>query len=94
MASLNFTSGKKPLTVFSMVGVADIVLLLLIFFMLTSNFIPQFGIQVNLPQANTSAPTEATRVTVAIPKDGVFYVDGQRVPREGLFEAMTEANGT
>ncbi len=94
MASLDFTSGKKPLTVFSMAGLADIVLLLLIFFMLTSNFIPQFGIQVNLPQADTSAPTEATRVTVAITKDGTFYVDGQRVPSEGLFEAVTEAKGT
>ena len=94
MASFNFTSDKKPLTVFSMAGLADIVLLLLIFFMLTSNFIPQFGIQVNLPQADTSAPTEATRVTVAITIDGTFYVDGQRVPSEGLFEAITEAKGT
>ncbi len=94
MASFNFTSDKKPLTVFSMAGMADIVLLLLIFFLITSNFIPQFGIQVNLPQADTSAPTEATRVTVAITKEGVFFVDGNRVPREGLFEAMTEAKGT
>ena len=94
MASFNFTSDKKPLTVFSTAGLADIVLLLLIFFLITSNFIPQFGIQVNLPQADTSAPTDANRVTVAITKDGVFYVDGQRVPREGLLEAMTEAKGT
>ncbi len=94
MASFSFTSGKEPLTVFSMAGMADIVLLLLIFFLITSNFIPQFGIQVNLPQADTSAPTEATRVTVAITKEGVFFVDGNRVPREGLFEAMTEAKGT
>jgi len=94
MASFSFTSGKEPLTVFSMAGMADIVLLLLIFFLITSNFIPQFGIQVNLPQADTSAPTEATRVTVAITKEGVFFVDGNRVSREGLFEAMTEAKGT
>jgi len=94
MASFNFTSDKKPLTVFSMAGMADVVLLLLIYFMITSNFIPQFGIQVNLPQADTSAPTEATRVTVAITKEGVFFVDGNRVSREGLFEAMTEAKGT
>ncbi len=94
MASFNFTSDKKPLTVFSMAGLADIVLLLLIFFMLTSNFIPQFGIQVNLPQADTSAPTEATRVTIALTEDGTFYVDGQRVASEGLSEAITEAKGT
>ena len=94
MASFHFTSDKKPLTVFGMAGLADIVLLLLIFFLLTSNFIPQFGIQVNLPQADTSAPTETNRVTVAITKDGTYYVDGQRTPSEGLLEAMTEAKGT
>lgn len=94
MASFSFTSDKKPLTVFSMAGMADVVLLLLIFFLITSNFIPQFGIQVNLPQADTSAPTEATRVTVSITKEGVFFVDGNRVPREGLLEAVTEAKGT
>lgn len=94
MASFNFTSDKKPLTVFSMAGLADIVLLLLIFFLLTSNFIPQFGIQVNLPQADTTAPTEAERVTVSLTKDGVFYVDGERIPRDGLLEAITQAKGT
>ena len=90
----DFSSGKKPLATFGMAGLADIVFLLLIFFLLTSNFIPQFGIQVNLPQADTSAPTEATRVTVALTKDGTFYVDGQRVASEGLFEAITQAKGT
>jgi biopolymer transport protein ExbD len=94
MASFNFTSDKKPLTVFGMAGLADIVLLLLIFFLLTSNFIPQFGIQVNLPQADTTVPTEAERVSVSLTKDGVFYVDGERTPRDGLLEAITQAKGT
>ena len=94
MASFNFTSDKKPLTVFGMAGLADIVLLLLIFFLLTSNFIPQFGIQVNLPQSDTTVLTEPERVTVAITKDGTFYVDGQRTPSEQLLEALTEAKGT
>ncbi|MFQ5570858.1 MAG: ExbD/TolR family protein [Rhodothermales bacterium] len=92
--SFNFSSGKKPLTVFGMAGLADIVLLLLIFFLLTSNFIPQFGIQVNLPQANASSPNEAQNITVAITKEGRFYVDGSRVARESLLDAMTQARTT
>jgi len=91
--SFNFSTGRKPLSNFGMAGLADIVLLLLIFFLLTSNFIPQFGIQVNLPQADAAAPNEPTYVTVAITSEGRFYVDQSEVPRSGLLEAVTLARG-
>ena len=90
----DFSSGKKPLKVFGMAGLADIVLLLLIFFLLTSNFIPQFGIQVNLPQADAAAPNEPNHVSVAITAEGRYYVDGNQVARENLLTAVTEAQGT
>lgn len=90
---MHFSSGKKPLTVFGMAGLADIVLLLLIFFLLTSNFIPQFGIQVNLPQADAAAPNEPSYITVAISKEGRFYVEQNEVPRSGLLNAITQIRG-
>ena len=92
--AFDFSSGRKPLKVFGMAGLADIVLLLLIFFLLTSNFIPQFGIQVNLPQADAAAPNEPNHVSVAITSEGQFYVDGNQVAREDLLEAVSEAQGT
>ena len=91
--SLNFSTSRKPLTTFSLAGLTDIVLLLLIFFLLTSNFIPQFGIQVNLPQAETAAPTQAQYVTVVITEEGRFYVEQEEVPREGLLEAVRGVRG-
>lgn len=91
--AFDFSTSRKPLSVFSMAGLTDIVLLLLIFFLLTSNFIPQFGIQVNLPEAETSAPAQGQFVTVVITEDGEYYVDQQRTPREGLLEAIREARG-
>lgn len=91
--ALNFSTSKKPLTTFSLAGLTDIVLLLLIFFLLTSNFIPQFGIQVNLPQADTAAPTQSQYVTVVITEDDRFYVEQDEVPRDGLLEALREARG-
>ena len=92
--AFDFSSGKQPRKVFGMAGLADIVLLLLIFFLLTSNFIPQFGIQVNLPQADAAAPNEPNHVSVAITAEGQFYVDGSQVAREDLLEAVTTAQGT
>lgn len=91
--NFDFSNTREPMTAFSMAGLTDIVLLLLIFFLLTSSFIPQFGIQVNLPQAETSAPMEQQYVSVAITDDGRFYVNQNLVPREGLLDALRDAKG-
>ncbi len=91
--NFNFSSQNKPLSTYSLAGLTDIVLLLLVFFLLTSNFIPQFGIQVNLPQAETSAPMDDRYVSVAITADGQYYVNQHAVQREQLAEALREAKG-
>ncbi len=91
--NFNFSSNNKPLATYSLAGLTDIVLLLLVFFLLTSNFIPQFGIQVNLPQAETSAPMDDQYVSVAITADGQYYVNQNPVQREQLADALREAKG-
>ena len=73
---------------FSQAGLADIVLLLLIFFLLTSNFIPQFGIQVNLPRTQTATPTVAQYVSVSVTSDGTFYVEQQQITGDALIPAI------
>ncbi len=93
MASIDFSTAKKPLKTYSLAGMADVVFLLLIFFLLTSSFIPQFGIQVNLPQANASAPMESQYVNVSITDDGRFFVDREQVPKEGLLNAIRDKIG-
>ncbi len=91
--SFQFSSSRKPLSVFSAAGLTDIVLLLLIFFLLTSSFIPQFGIRVNLPNADASAPADPNYVTVVITDDGRFFVEQDEVPREALLDAIVNAKG-
>jgi biopolymer transport protein ExbD len=90
---LSFSTGKKVLAEYSLAGLADIVLLLLIFFLLTSNFIPQFGIQVNLPQAESSAPMESEYLNIAITSEGRFYVDQAPVSRENLLSEIQNVRG-
>ncbi len=89
----HFSSKREPIVAFSMASMTDMVLLLLIFFLLTSNFIPQFGIQVNLPQSETAAPMENEYVSVAITEDGLFYVNQTQTTREGLLQAIEGAKG-
>lgn len=91
---LQFSNSRKPLSIFSAAGLTDIVLLLLIFFLLTSSFIPQFGIRVNLPNADASAPADPNYVTVVITDDGRFFVEQDEVPREALLDTIAQTKGT
>jgi biopolymer transport protein ExbD len=81
----------EPLTLFSQSSLTDIVLLLLIFFLLTSSFVTNFGIKVDIPKAETGAQTEAQYITVAVTKDGQFYVDGNTTSSGMLATALREA---
>ncbi|MEW6609057.1 MAG: biopolymer transporter ExbD [bacterium] len=65
----------------------DIVFLLLIFFMLTANFIMQPGIKITLPQAKTSQPQEEV-IVVFISEDGQVYVNETQVNIELLEDAL------
>lgn len=81
----------KPLTLFSQSSLTDIVLLLLIFFLLTSSFVTNFGIKVDIPKAETGAQTENQFISVAITKDGEYYVDGNITSSGMLASSIREA---
>ncbi len=81
----------EPLTLFSQSSLTDIVLLLLIFFLLTSSFVTNFGIKVNIPKAETGAQTESQFITVAVTKDGQFFVDGEPTSSGMLASSLREA---
>lgn len=67
----------EPMTLFSQSSLTDIVLLLLIFFLLTSSFVTNYGIKVDIPKAETGAETQSQYINVAITQDGQFFVDGE-----------------
>lgn len=78
--AFDFSTGRKPLAEFSLVGMTDIVMLLIIFFLLTSSFVMPYGIQVNLPQVTSVAPAEDLQVSVTLTAEGAIYVDGEETP--------------
>ncbi len=82
------------MTEITLAGMTDIVLLLLIFFLLTSSFVPQMGIEVTLPQVDSSAPVEEQSVTVALTQDGTYYVNGSPVPSSRLVDELRSAQTT
>ena len=65
----------KVLSVFSYSSLTDIVLLLLIFFLLTSSFIATKGLAVRLPEAKNAKTVELGTVTVSLLADGRVLVN-------------------
>lgn len=91
---MNFRNDEdrlEPLTLFSQSSLTDIVLLLLIFFLLTSSFVTNFGIKVDIPKAETGAQTDTQFISVAVTKDGEFYVDGNLTSSGMLASAIRAA---
>ncbi|WP_420457345.1 ExbD/TolR family protein [Rubrivirga sp.] len=88
MATFDFSTGRKALTAFSLASLTDIVLLLLIFFLLTSSFVTQNGLRVTLPDVAAAAPLEQLYVAVTIDDRGDFFVEDREVARDSLTAAI------
>lgn len=81
---MKFEATKKRLTSFTTIGLTDIVLLLLIFFMLSSTFIVQPGIKVQLPKATTAAVESKGRIYVTINAKNQIFLNQERVRKSNL----------
>jgi biopolymer transport protein ExbD len=79
---------QKPqspyLSAFNFSSLTDIVMLLLIFFLLTSSFVATEGLDVVLPEASNVDTQEESRLYVSIDKEQKIEVNGQTVTLETL----------
>ena len=68
----------------------DIVFQLLIFFMLTSSFVVQPGIKVNLPKAVTSEAVQFENIEIIVSGENVTYLNGKVVTTPELKNALKQ----
>ncbi|MFA5144972.1 MAG: biopolymer transporter ExbD [Candidatus Omnitrophota bacterium] len=69
----------------------DIVFQLLIFFMLTSSFVIQPGIKVNLPKAITSEAVKSENIEILVTGENVTYLNGRVVTTQELQALLKQA---
>jgi biopolymer transport protein ExbD len=81
---MKFEMENKPLNVFNFSSLTDIVLLLLIFFLLTSQFVIQTGVKVKLPGSKTNEQTLPSQLIVTITSDSKIYLGSDLVGIDGL----------
>lgn len=81
---MKFETTNKPLSIFSYSSLTDIVMLLLIFFLLTSQFVIQTGVKVKLPGAKNNEQTAPSRMVVSITSDKNIFVGTEQVSIDAL----------
>jgi biopolymer transport protein ExbD len=80
---MNLRSKNRINAEFSMSSMTDIIFLLLIFFMLTSNFVTPTGLPVSLPSSKVSNIV-MEKVNITITKDLAYYLNGKPIDESQL----------
>ena len=81
---MKFSTQHRPLSVFSYSSLTDIVFLLLIFFLLSSSFVVQSGIKIQLPKSEAAEQETQRQIVVTVTDQGVIYLNDKRVAPETL----------
>lgn len=80
---------QAPLT-----SLIDVVFLLLIYFLLTTNFMVDEGIKIKLPQARAAAPQTEETITVYVDQQGRAFLGTEEVSIARLFDRLKEKIGS
>ncbi len=79
---------EVPLT-----SLIDIVFLLLVYFLLTTNFMIDEGIKIKLPQAQAASPQTQQEITIYVDKEGRSFLIDQEISLDQLFKRLKEMIG-
>lgn len=83
-----FSFAKKAEVLVDMAPMVDVVLLLIIFFMLTSTFIVQTGFKIDMPKSQTTDSQEPTQVVCYITKDNELYLNEKKIALQDFEEEL------
>ena len=68
---------RKGASDINMAPLIDMIFILLIFFLVTTSFVKESGVDVERPTAATAQAKEKTNVVVGIDKEGVIYLENR-----------------
>ncbi len=73
----------------NMTPLIDMVFIMLIFFIVTSSFVKESGVEVSRPSAKTAVRQEQGNIVVGLTEDGQVWVDGKPVDLRSLRRHIT-----
>ncbi|MDR5868233.1 ExbD/TolR family protein [Halomonas koreensis] len=72
------TAGEETSEV-NLTPMLDVVFIMLIFFIVTTSFIKESGVEIERPESSAATPRPDVQVLVAITPEGAVWVDGEPV---------------
>ncbi len=78
------------ITEINVTPMVDVMLVLLIIFMVTANYMTNQSIEMKLPKASTGAPNQTTNLALSINQDSKLFLDGQAVSYGDLGGLLAE----
>ena len=74
---------ESPQSEVNMTPMLDVVFIMLIFFIVTSSFVKEAGIDVIRPLAQTAVPKDKGNILIAITENGQVWIDRRQIdPRD------------
>jgi biopolymer transport protein ExbD len=90
----SFDNEDRDITEINVTPLVDVVLVLLIIFMVTANYIVSQSIQIQLPKADTGQSTQTTKnLAFVLDKAGELYLDGKPVKLEDVVARIQKERG-
>lgn len=81
---MKFETKSQPISAFNFSSLTDIVMLLLIFFLLTSQFVIQTGVKVKLPGAQNNEQALPSKMIVTITEQSRVYLGSEEITIDKL----------
>jgi biopolymer transport protein ExbD len=88
---MQFSEKPKRRVIISITSLIDVMFLLLIFFMVTSTFLEQAGMKLDLPSARSAETTVTRRLVLFIGADNSLILGDRPVSIDSLEAVMAEA---
>ncbi len=87
---MQFRVKRKKKVLINITSLIDVLFLLLIFFMVSSTFLEQPGIKLELPHAQSAVVTEQKDFTLYVDKEGKLFLNADEVNVENLLAKLKE----
>jgi len=81
---MKFKMANKPESAFQYSSLTDVVFLLMIFFLLTSQFVIQSGVKVKLPGSKINEPSTPSMLVVTLTAGGGVYAGEEEISIDHL----------
>ena len=90
--SMQFKRKRRYQPEINVINFIDVLLMLLIFFMISTTFIKQPGIRVDLPLARSGTGDTQEGIVITITNDNTLFLNGQKVTKEVLYSNLRQLN--